>query len=361
MWFLKKLDWWLLGAVLFLASLGLVMLISLSSREPEPLFWFWRQLFWLGVGALVFLIFSLIDYRVFRNSSAIVTGIYLFAILLLTLVLFFGKTIRGNRAWFEFGSFTFQPVEFAKIALILVLAKYFSQHHMEIWRFRHIIISGIFLALPFLLVLLQPDWGSALTLVTLWFGMVLLSGARAKQVILLLVFFALFSAFAWYTLLTPVQKARISSFLQPNLDPYGSAYNQRQALIAIGSGGFFGRGLAQGSQTQLKFLPASRTDFMFAAIGEELGFFGIFAVLSAFALTFFRIGRIAILSGNNFSRLFSLGFLILLLAHVFINIGMNLGFLPVIGIVLPFVSYGGSSITALFSLLGILMSIKARV
>jgi rod shape determining protein RodA len=360
MWFLKKLDWWILSPAFFLVLSGLVMLVSIGSRDPDPFFWFWRQLLWIGLGLLLLLIFSFFDYRVFKNSSAAVGIFFLVTILLLVMVLFWGKTIRGSRAWFELGSFTFQPVEFAKIALLLVLAKYFAQKNIEIWHFRHILFSVGLLALPLILVLLQPDWGSGLTLVALWFGMVLLAGARVRQVAVIVLLFAVLGGVAWYSLFSETQKERVLALLDPERDPLGTAYNQRQAIIAIGAGGVLGKGLGQGSQSQLKFLPASRTDFIFASIAEELGLLGVAVLLLAFGILFYEITKISLEATNNFSRLFSLGFLILLSSHIFINLGMNLGVLPVIGIGLPFVSYGGSSMASLFLGLGILSSIKIR-
>lgn len=357
---LKKIDWLMMGPVLVLVGVGLLMLVSLGSRKPEPFFWFWRQLLWVFIGAILYFLFRFFDYRVFRNSPSAVAGFYFVTILLLILVLFFGKEIRGSRAWFELGSFTFQPVEFVKVALILVLAHYFAGKNIEMWRFRHILFSVGVLAIPLTLILLQPDWGSGLTLIALWFGMLLLGGARSRHVFLLTLIFLLLGILSWNFLFTGGQKGRITALFRPELDPFGISYNQRQARVAIGAGGFFGQGLGQGTQTQLRFLPASRTDFIFAAIAEELGFFGIALLLFSYGILFYAIGKFSLETGNNFSRLFALGFLILLLSHIFINLGMNLGITPVIGIGLPFVSYGGSSLLSLFLLLGILASMTVR-
>jgi len=336
------------------------MMISLSNRDPEPLAWFWRQLAWLAVGVVSFLMFAHLDYRVFRTSTAAVFGIYAVSVVLLVLVLIFGKTVHGSRAWFDFGSVTFQPVELVKAALLFVFAKYFAEQNIEIWRFRHVALSALYLSVPLLLVLLQPDWGSGLTLGALWFGMILMAGARGRQVAILVFIFLFLGALSWTVFLTENQKSRIMTVFQPERDPFGIAYNQRQALIAIGSGGLLGKGLGEGSQTQLKFLPASRTDFVFAALAEELGFLGALAVLAAYGIIFFQIAKLALAGNNNFARLFSLGFLILLATHIAINLGMNLGVFPVIGIGLPFVSYGGSSLVVLSMLLGVVMSIKAK-
>ncbi|MFN7088580.1 MAG: FtsW/RodA/SpoVE family cell cycle protein [Candidatus Paceibacteria bacterium] len=361
LWIFKKLDWWLILAVFFLIFLGLIMIVSLSLKDPNPLSWFLRQLGWIAIGVLAFLLFSALDYRMFRTSFAITFGFYLVAIAMLISVLYFGTVIHGSRAWFKIGSFTLQPVEFAKIALLLILAKYFAEHNIEIWQFWHVLISAILLFLPLGLVLLQPDWGSGITLILLWFSLVLFSGARARQIAFLIFIFLILGIFSWNALLSYSQKSRVTSLLFPDVDPTGATYNQRQALIAIGSGGFWGQGLGKGPQSQLRFLPASRTDFIFASIAEELGFTGVALLLLAYGLLFYRIAKISLLANNNFARLFLLGFLILLATQIFINLGMNLGILPVIGIGLPFVSYGGSSLISLFMALGIASSIKARI
>jgi len=359
MWFIKKLDWWFLGAILALVALGLLMMISLGSTASQPFYWFYRQLIWGLAGLAILAAAALIDYRIFRNFPIIATVFYGLIALALVAVLFFGKTIRGSRSWFEFGGFNFQPVEFAKVALILILAQYFSLKSAEIWRFRHIAISAMFAAVAVGLVLLQPDWGSVLVLALLWFIMVLFSGVRTNHVILVMMFLMAAIAFAWMTALTPSQKARIETIARPALDPV-IAYSQRQAVIALGSGGFLGKGLGQGTQTQLKFLPEPRTDFIFAAVAEELGFLGAFLVIAAYGLIFWRIFLLVENFQNNFSRLFGLGLLALWGSHVFINIGMNLGVFPVVGLTLPFLSYGGSSLIANFFAAGILMSMKLR-
>lgn len=361
MWFIKKLDWWFLGALMALVALSLLMMVSLGSTASQPLYWLYRQSIWALLGFAILAAAALIDYRIFRNFPVIAIAFYGLALLALVAVLFFGTTIRGSRGWFAFGSFNFQPVELAKIALILLLAQYFSVKSAEIWRFRHIAVSSLLAAAPIGLVLLQPDWGSALVLALLWFVMVLFSGARTNHVVMVVLFLLAAAIFSWAIALTPAQKSRIISVARPSFDPYGIAYGQRQAVIAVGSGGFLGKGLGQGTQTQLKFLPEPRTDFIFAAITEELGFLGALLVIAAYGLIFWRIFLLVEGFQNNFSRLFGLGFLAFLGGHVFINIGMNLGVFPVVGLTLPFLSYGGSSLIANLLAAGILMSMKLRM
>ncbi len=358
MFFTKKLDWWLLAAVFILALVGLMMLYSLGTTRIDNLKYFWRQLVWLGLGVFLFLALSLIDFRAFSTHPLFLTASYAGVFLLLVLVLIFGKTISGNRAWFAIGSFTLQPVEFVKVVLVLYLAKYFSEKNIEIWRVRHVFISAAIVGVMVVLVLLQPDWGSALVLLGIWFFMLLASGARTKQIIGLIFLFILFTGFSWQFLLTNQQKQRVLSVVGSRKDPLGVSYSQNQALIALGSGGFWGKGLGHGTQTQLGFLPAPRTDFIFASIGEELGFLGVTAVLASFGVIFWRLFIFALTGMNNFVRLFSLGYLSWLFVEVLIHVGMNLGVSPVIGISLPFVSYGGSHLLALFMGLGIVNSIQ---
>lgn len=355
---IKKLDFWLLGAVAILLFLSLAMLYSLGLTKTKNLSWFYRQLAWIVLGLLGCLVFSLIDFRSLSTSSFTLWLWYFFTLLLLVAVLFFGKMISGNRAWFALGPFTFQPVELAKLVLILSLAKYFSEKNIEIWQIKHIFISAMILLGFLSLVLLQPDWGSGLVLTGIWFLMLLVSGARTKQVLLIILSFVLVFLISWQWFFTENQRQRIIGFLFPERDPYGVSYSQKQALIALGSGGWWGKGLGRGTQTQLGFLPAPRTDFIFASIGEELGFIGVSMVLLALGIIFWRLILLGLTGANNYVKLFSLGYLAWLFVETVIHLGMNLGFLPVIGIGLPFVSYGGSHLLMLLLGLGIINSIK---
>jgi len=279
---------------------------------------------------------------------------------LLILVLLFGDKTSGSAGWFNFGAFSFQPVEVAKIALILVLAKYLSSRHLEIWQFRHLVVSGLFTFVPFSLVAIQPDLGGAMIFGVIWLGLVAISGIRIKQVVLLVVLFLIIAGFAWSFLLHPYQQSRILSFFNPEEDLLGSGYNREQALIAIGSGRIFGKGLGWGSQTHLRFLPLSKTDFIFASLAESLGLVGVSILLICFVIIFQRLIMWANIFSYNFCKLFTIGFTIKLLIEAFINIGMNLGLLPIIGIALPFVSMGGSHLLAEFIGLGMINSMILR-
>lgn len=353
-----KTDWWLLGAVAFLVVAGLVMMLSLGSREIAPYASFLRQFAWAASGMALAFGMANVDYRLFRNHAAVVLAIYAFALVLLAAVLVFGTTIHGAKSWLSFGGILVQPIEFTKIALILLLAKYYASKNIELWRFRHLAVTGGYMAIPVVMTALQPDLGSALTLVAIWFGMTIVSGIRRSQLVGLTAFFLILFFLLWGFVLSDRQKLRILAVVRPEAVSSLTLYNVRQAVIAVGAGGLFGEGLGEGSQAQLKFLPAAKTDFVFAALAQELGFGGAAMLFLAFAILLWRTMAIGMGAENNFARLFAIGWFTLLVTHFFINIGMNLGLLPVIGIPLPFVSYGGSNLLANFLGLGILVSIR---
>jgi len=229
------------------------------------------------------------------------------------------------------------------------------------YRIAHILISGLYLLIPSILIFFQPDFGSVLILISLWIGILIISGIKIRHFFLLLFFAILIFAIGWKTFLKEYQKERILSFLFPNLsDPLKAGWSQNQAKIAIGSGGILGKGIKKGSQVQLGFLPEPQTDFIFSAIAEEMGFVGVSALFFLFSILIWRIFKISLNSKTNFSRLFSSGFAILLISQSFIHVGANIGILPIIGIPLPLVSYGGSSLLSNFIALGFLESIKVH-
>lgn len=353
---LKKYDGLLMGAVFLLLIFGLFSLFSLSGVSPFQ--FFQRQLIWTLVGILALFLASLVDFRVFRTQSAAVLIFYVFSVFLLVLVLAGSFAVRGVEAWLKFGSVFLQPVELVKLALIILLAKFFSKRHIEIYRLQHLLVSGIYLAIPAGLVLMQPDLGSAIILVAIWIAVVVFSGMKLRHFLLLLVVSSLFVWGAWNFTLVPYQKARITAFLNPYSDPRGAGYQMIQSMIAVGSGQVWGKGLGYGSQTHLHFLPEAETDFIFAAFAEEWGLVGVVIMLALFLIVLWRIIRIGALASDNFSRLYTLGFAALIFVQAFIHIGMNMGILPVTGLPLPFVSYGGSSLVTLLAGVGIVQNIK---
>ncbi len=239
-----------------------------------------------------------------------------------------------------------------------MLSKYFSTRHVELKRFQPIFSSGLYALLPALLILGQPDLGSAIALIAVWLGIIIFSGIKLRHFLVLTLIFLILFALGWRFWLRDYQKQRILSFLNPQLDKKGISWSVNQSKIAIGSGGWLAKGIGKGSQTQYGFLPEPQTDFIFSSIAEETGFLGVFILLAGLFFLFWRIIKIAVRATNNFTRLFAQGLGFLILSQSFINIGMCLGLFPVVGIPLPFVSYGGSQLLAFYLGLGILMSLE---
>lgn len=353
---MTRYDWLLMGAVLLLMAFGIISLFSLSGVSAFP--FFERQLVWAGTGLAALIAASFIDFRLFRTQSYVVFLLYCATVVLLLATLASNFAVRGVTAWLSFGNVLFQPVEPAKIALVILFAKFFSKRHIEIYRLQHLAVSGFYLAVPTALVLLQPDVGSAMVLVILWVAIIVFSGMRVRHFIMLLALAAALAAVAWFFFLEPYQQARITAFLNPYADSQGAGYQMIQSMIAVGSGRIWGKGLGYGSQTHLHFLPEAETDFIFAAFAEEWGFAGSAMMIGLFTVVLWRIIRIGQLSADNFSRLYAVGFAALVFSQAFIHIGMNVGVLPITGLTLPFVSYGGSSLVTLLVGVGILQNIK---
>ncbi|MBI2446709.1 MAG: rod shape-determining protein RodA [Parcubacteria group bacterium] len=361
-WPIKKFDWILIGAIILLLVIGILSIASASEARTGAFVIFRKQLIFAIIGLALLFLFSLIDYRFLRNYSAVVLTLYLVSVFLLILLFIFGSRIRGSISWFHFnlpsGSLGFEPVEITKLALIALLAKYFSGRHIDFGLIKHIFISGFYVFIPTLLILLQPDLGSATILIAIWVGMMLISGIRMRHLFIILIIFLILAGLGWGFFLEDYQRARILTFLSPTKDPLGQGYNVLQSIIAIGSGGLWGKGLGHGSQSQLNFLPEQHTDFIFATIAEEWGFFGISSILILWSIIFWRLFITIMGTSTNFARLFIFGFMILLLVHISINIGMNLGFFPVTGVPLPLLSYGGSNLITTLTIFGIIQNIK---
>jgi rod shape determining protein RodA len=285
-------------------------------------------------------------------------GLFLLFCVMLILLLVVGNITKGAQSWFSFGVFSFQPADIMKLILIFILSKYFSRRHVEIRDIKHIFISGFYALIPFVLVLLQPDFGSAMVIFLIWFGMVLVSGISKTHLLFVFLSGALIFISLWFFVFAPYQKARIVSFINPLADIHDSGYNASQSTIAVGSGQILGKGLGFGTQSRLKFLPEPQTDFIFAAYAEEWGFVGSCFILLLYGLVIWRILRSALIGVSNFEMLFGIGIAIFFMSHILINIGMNLGLLPITGIPLPFMSYGGSHLVTEFAGLGILMSMR---
>jgi rod shape determining protein RodA len=346
-----SIDIWLIGAVFLLTLLGLVTMYTFDGDNG----YFERQVIWIAVavGALVLSIIP--DYRFLRTGNT-TFFLYVGTIILLILVLFFGETVKGAQSRFDFGFFALQPSDPAKLVLIAVLAKYFSKRHELIGNFQHILISGIYAFLIFGLVFIQPDFGSAIILFSVWFGMILVAGISFRH--LALVFFVGILTFGvmWQFIFLDYQKDRIRTFLDPLADIQGTGYNAYQSTIAVGSGQLFGKGVGYGTQSKLQFLPEYETDFIFAAFAEEWGLLGVVMLFSLFGVVIWRLVHHAVRGATNFERLFAVGVAILFLSHFTIHIGMNIGLLPVTGTTVPFLSYGGSHLLTEFLGVGMVIA-----
>ncbi len=351
--FFKKIDWILFASALLISAAGLITMKSFAGSDV----YFYKQIAWIIISFSIGIAASFFDVRALRKTYVVSA---LFAGILLILLLLFaaGHISKGAQSWFRLGSVAFQPTDMAKLVLIIVLAKYFSRRHVEIRDIKHIIVSGAYAFLLFILVLLQPDFGSAIILFFIWFGMVLLSGISKKHLLFVLMTgFITFGAL-WQFGFKEYQKARIRTFIHPLTDISGKGYNAYQSMITVGSGQLLGKGIGMGTQSRLKFLPEYQTDFIFAAFAEEWGFVGAILLFILYAIVFGSIVSICIRGETNFEILFGAGVIIFLLSHFVINIGMNIGVMPVTGITLPFMSYGGSHLLAEFICLGLIQGTK---
>ena len=355
---LRRLDWTLIICASLLVIMGIVSIYS-SSISKKDFLNFKKQIIFSVFGVLLMLAVSFLDWRFLREDPYIVFVFYFICLVLLVSLFVFAPTIRGARAWYKVGPISLDPIEPTKLILIILLAKYFSTKHIEMYRIIPILVSGFYVFLPSFLIFLQPDLGSVLVLAGLWVGILIVSGIKLRHFMALVLCGILILVFSWSSVLKDYQKERIMNFVRPQIsDSLKVGWSQSQAKIAIGSGGIWGQGITKGSQTQYGFLPEPQTDFIFAAIAEEMGLAGIGIMLSLFFILIRRILKIAFDNKSNFPRLFAAGFAVLLLSQIFIHIGMNIGILPIIGIPLPLVSYGGSGLMTVFTGLGVLQSVK---
>lgn len=358
--FLQNIDWPLLITPILIASFGLLELysIALGSGSAADFGQFRRQLLFAGVGLAAYLLIAgAIDYRALNRYSMV---FYVGTVIMLVTVLILGRSIRGTTGWFNLGGFSLQPIEFAKIFLIIFLARFLTQKAKYIQNLKYLLSSGAGVFLLVMLVLLQPDFGSAVILLSIWAGLLLMTGLKKSHLLILMVSFLAATAVLWFFVFANYQKERIRIFLDPSLDPLGRGYNVTQAIIAVGSGQWFGRGLGFGSQSQLKFLPEAQTDFIFAVIAEELGLVGVLILFGLYSVLFWRLISIALHAQDNFGLYVVLGITILIFVELMVNVSGNLGLLPVTGIALPLVSYGGSSLVATMILLGIAQAVAVR-
>ena len=360
---LRDFDPILLLAALGLVTLGTLLIYSGSLNRFGPPGAFdlshpvVRQATFAGIGVVLALLLARIDYRLLGTLSI---GLYIAALAALAFLLIAGEATYGSRRWIEIGGTQVQPSEIAKLIIIIVLAKYLSDRHEAIGTLRVFLTSLAIVAVPTALVFAEPDLGSAVIFIAIWLGMVLVAGARWRHLLGLLGVGIVAVPFAFLGLVTDYQRERIALWLDPGSDPLGAGFQSLQAEIGIGSGGVFGKGLTEGAQTQLDYLRTETTDYVFSVLGEELGFVGAIVLFALFIVLLWRGLRVAELSRDMFGRLLATGIVIFILLQAFINIGVNVGLLPVTGIPLPFVSQGGSSLITLLLGLGILQSILLR-
>lgn len=356
---IKGLDIVLFFSIIPILLSGLITMINFNvSVSPNNSNYFFKhQLVWIAISIILFFAVRSIDWRFLKRSTFLFVIAYVLILLLLVFLLILDTKIKGARSWFYLKYFSFEPTDIAKIVIILILAKYFSLRHVEIANIKHIFISGIYVGIPALLTLIQPDFGSASIMFFIWFGMILVSGTNKKHLFLIIFSMLLFVAISWLFVLAPYQKLRIKTFLNPLLDPRGAGYNVLQSQISVGSGRIFGKGIGFGSQSRLNFLPEPETDFIFAAFSEEWGLIGVMFIFIFFGIFLWRIWKTALSEIRaNFEKLFAIGLSFLFFFQFMINIGMNIGVLPITGLALPFMSYGGSHLVTSFAVLGIFSS-----
>jgi len=361
---MKRVDRKILVIILLILFVSVVALYSSCHQKGEfaKKMIFFKQLAWLAIGLFFMFVFSKIDYR---RLKEIAWPLYFFAIFFLVVVLFTGHVRMGAQRWLSLGGFNFQPSELGKLALIIILSTYFSQKsigELKVFNRRESLLKGfifplIITGVMVLLVFLQPDLGTAILYFIIFMLLVYFSGVRLKYILIFMTILALLSPFAWL-LLKDYQRDRLTVFLDPGCDPLGAGYTIIQSKIAVGSGMFFGKGWLSGTQNQLNFLAERHTDFIFSTIGEEWGFLGSMILAILFYLLVERIFVIANYVSNPFAKnlCFSIGAAIMV--QFFVNIAMTIGLLPVVGVPLPFISYGGSSLIVFLILIGIVLNIS---
>lgn len=357
-----KFDYVLVLAALALVVYGVILIYSGSiatntaslTSFASPVA---KQIIFAILGVIGMLIISKIDYHYFVHYAWYLYG---FGILSLIVVLFIGTTVGGSTRWFDLGIVQLQPSEFAKLATIFALARFFSERDGDAREVRALFYSLAVVAPNAALVFIEPDLGTSIMFLAIWLGIVMVAGVSRRHLLILIATFFAILPFAWTFALADYQVDRVAILVDPNEDPLGAGYNVNQSRIAVGSGGLFGKGLLEGEQTNLGYLKVPTKDFIFSVLGEELGFFGAMVMFGLFGLLLFRGIRAAEIAGDTAGQLIAVGIVLLILAQTFINVAVNVSLFPVTGIPLPFMSQGGSSLVSLFASLGVLQSIIMR-
>lgn len=346
-----RIDWLLVLPVILMTLMGVLTLTSFNinnvSQVSQALIW--RHIFSIIMGFTVSIIISRIDYRSF---SSVVQPLFFITIFTLLLVLFLAETINGARSWFSLGFINVQPSEFAKISVIIIIAHYINRYHYRLNSFITIILSLIPISIISFLILLQPDFGTTSVIVIIWLGMIVFGGAKFRHIFTLLLMGIILFASLWGFIFKDYQKQRILTFLDPTSDPLGSGYNSIQAIKSVSSGGLLG------VDRQFISVPEIHTDFIFAGFAQQWGFLGVSFYFIFAIIIVGRIFYIGLKSQDSFARMLLLGILLVFTSQFSINIGMNIGLLPITGIPLPFMSYGGSSMIVYWIFIGIILSIQ---
>ncbi|MBI4633445.1 MAG: rod shape-determining protein RodA [Deltaproteobacteria bacterium] len=352
-------DWILLILVLVISTVGLLNIYStgFSMMDATQNNLYVKQVQWVLVGLALMAVTFCMDYRFISRHAYV---IYALSVLLLVVVFLYGYATRGSQRWIAVAGFSFQPSEVVKLTMILAVSKYFDEHRVSGgYSLRELLAPALFLLVPFLLILKQPDLGTALILFIVFISLVFVVGVKWKSMIIVLSGCLVLIPLGWYVL-KDYQKERIMTFFNPEHDPLGSGYHIIQSIIAVGSGGIIGKGFLRGTQTQLKFLPEQQTDFVFSVFAEEWGFVGGLILITMFLALILWGLKIALNSKDLLGKLIASGITILIFWEIFINIGMVLGILPVVGIPLPFLSYGGSAMVVLMTAMGLLLNVRMR-
>jgi rod shape determining protein RodA len=350
-----NVDWLLLGTTLVLSLVGVAMVYSAThaGRQPEL---YLKQLALVGLGTLALALAAALDYRRLADRAVL---LYVLSLVALVYVLRFGPVIAGTRRWILVGGFQLQPSELVKLTAAVFAAKVFSEFRHESLGLREVALPGAAVALLALLIAREPDLGTAACLVPLFLTVAFLAGLRVRAVLGLAATLVLSAGLAW-PMLKDYQKTRIYTFLDPSLDPKGAGYQKIQSQIAVGSGGLLGRGFLEGSQAQLGYLPARHTDFVFSVLAEETGFVGVFVALALYLLVLWRMLETARLARDRLGAFLVAGVSATLAFQVVYNVGMVAGLVPVKGLPLPLMSYGGSSIVSSLMGIGLVLSVRMR-
>ncbi|MCK4262232.1 rod shape-determining protein RodA [bacterium] len=363
---LKNFDWPIFLITLIIALIGVAMIYSasqyksqfLSSQRESKLSYPIKQLIWVGAGLVALLTIIGVNHQTLIKYAY---SLYFFNLILLILVLIFGRVAGGAQRWFRLGLFSFQPSELAKIIIILSLARYLKDREAQVKRAKGLIAPFCLVLFPLILILRQPHLGTAFLLLPILFLMLYVAGAKGRHLTaIILIGLLVIAPLGYHFLLKDYQKERLSVFLNPGLDPLGKGYSLNQSKIAIGSGRFWGKGWLKGTQTQLHFLTAQYTDFIFSVLGEEWGFLGAFVVLSLYATLLWRGMRVAVQAKDRAGALLAVGLCAMIALEILINVGMTIGIMPVSGLPLPLLTYGGSSLLTTMLSIGLLLNIQMR-